>query len=476
VGRWTGTLHQVRPTASLQQAFGHRIVANEIVHSPISQQSLMFRPSVGIGLSRLTALHNRGTTMQPLELVRLVSIAVPTLILIAIDLWLRLSREVRDQTLWWLWAACLTWTLSAAIACLYPASSTLVAYLLSPVNSFFFVGATFHLDRVRELLGEEQANRYFKWSARVIAAIGAITICLVLSPVPGIGHFLDTVASCLTSALLGWGLWHSFRRYAHPLMAYIAVAVCASMAVRQIIAAGTGNTTMWFVMTGVGVKMALMMTLVTLTLAWSFAKSTKFVIVGEPTTACVAALFIDLRQSTAWANRIDSSERVSSFMNALQIWAVECGLAHFGIKSRLELTKFLGDGYLLVWEAPETIDTYRRATAVGLALHDGFAEFKQARVTVDRMPDDFPHDVGLGLDIGRVLRLTSASGLRDYLGKAMNYAAKFQAMTKRDGGLVIAEATWEQLEAETQQRFPHTGVLQILGSTDVRVRGTRPFG
>lgn len=418
----------------------------------------------------------RRFTIDP-NAVKLVTVLVATLFLAAIDWWLRSARGVRDPTLWWLWSAMLTWTVATTISLLFPQYTERAAYFLSPLNNAFFIGATFHLTQVRDWFGTKTNDRLFWISEAVVVLSGIVSMFLWSSDCYAAAKGLDAAASGITFFALGLGLWYSFFQYAQPMMGAIAALACAATIVRQILAAvpGTVIDQPWFVLMGLVTNMTLAMSLVALTSAWNLSKSLEFSIVGKPVQVWVVVLFVDLRGSTAWARRLENPDRVRRFMNALRKWVLGLALEHLGRDSKPALTKFLGDGYLLVWELSEVIGTHRRATDAGLALQDGYLSFKRTLVREHQMPDDFPGGIGIGLEFGIALRLTSENGLRDYLGTAINLAAKFQAKTRSNGGMVIAEKNWEQLEDAIQRQFVHPHELRIADDFIVRIRGTRPF-
>ncbi len=371
----------------------------------------------------------------------------------------------------------MTWSLAAAIGSITPRYSEVSAYLLSPLNNVLFVGAAFHFTRVRELLGKPGADRWFWFVEIFVVGIGVLSIALWLSGREEVARPCDAVASVVTFVLLAFALGVSFYHYAQPLMGAIAVVACLVTIVRQVLAAMPDVSLMnspWFVLSGVATNMTLAMTLVAMTSAWNFSKSYEFSIVGEPVSVWVAVLFVDMRGSTAWAHRLDNPARVRRFMNALRKWILQRAADFLGKDCKPELIKFLGDGYLLVWELPDTIDTYRNSVAIGLALQDGYLGFTQELVEA-RVPNDFPPEIGVGVDIGLALRLTSENGLRDYLGTAVNLAAKFQARTRLNGGMVVSTTTWKTLEPSIQERFKHNVELVISSSFKVPITGTRPI-
>jgi class 3 adenylate cyclase len=260
-------------------------------------------------------------------------------------------------------------------------------------------------------------------------------------------------------------------------MGMIAVVACLTAAVRQVLAAVPGAEFMeepWFMLTGVATSMTLAMALVALTSAWNFSKSSEFAIVGEPVTVDTVVIFVDMRGSTAWALRIDNSDRVRRFMNELRTWILRQSKEALNRDVRPELIKFLGDGYLLIWEMRDNLDAREFGLSLAIALQDGYAAFKRDLVEREHMPDDFPMDLGVGIAVGPALRLTSENGLRDYLGKAVNFAAKFQGMTRTNGGVVAAQDNVKSVK-KLLHHFHFDSELQVPGSMTVGVSGTRAF-
>jgi class 3 adenylate cyclase len=185
-------------------------------------------------------------------------------------------------------------------------------------------------------------------------------------------------------------------------------------------------------------------------------------VAGSPRVQ-VIVLFVDLRGSTHWAH--DVIERdfkyVRDFLEALREWLL--GQISTARESQPDLIKFLGDGFLFVWEIPDNFVVPGANAIVELAnkLCTDYRSWIRQEDFLERFPWGVPLGLGYGIDVGPAIRLTFENGSDDYLGAPLNIAAKMQDLAQPHGGGLIRASVWSRLKEELQQKFPKEGVMKI---------------
>ena len=166
----------------------------------------------------------------------------------------------------------------------------------------------------------------------------------------------------------------------------------------------------------------------------------------------LSVMFIDVRGFTAFAERAEAQEVVAR-LNDLYGLIVPIILGHGGHAS-----KFIGDGLLAVFGAPERLDRHaERAVACAREI---------AAAVRDRYQGDL--GVGIGVNSGRVVAGTIGGGGRlDFtvIGDAVNTAARVEAATRQTGDdLLITEATLGLL-ASAQDGWEPRPPVRLKGKT-----------
>jgi adenylate cyclase len=150
----------------------------------------------------------------------------------------------------------------------------------------------------------------------------------------------------------------------------------------------------------------------------------------------VTVMFLDVRGFTRYAESAEANE-VVALLNELYGLVVPVIIRHGG-----HANKFIGDGLLAVFGAPERLDDHAdRAVAAALEI---------ARQVDGRFGSDLR--VGVGVNSGRVVAGTIGGGGRlDFtvIGDAVNTAARVEAATRQTGDdVLITEATRELLRED----------------------------
>jgi adenylate cyclase len=164
----------------------------------------------------------------------------------------------------------------------------------------------------------------------------------------------------------------------------------------------------------------------------------------------VSVLFCDVRDFTAFAERVEAEEVVAS-LNELFEAIVPVIVRHGG-----HVDKFVGDGLLAVFGAPEPFpDHADRALTAGCEI---------ARLTEDGVGGDLR--VGIGINSGRVVAGSIGGGGRlnfSVIGDAVNVAARVEAATRETGDSLL-------LTAETRDRLRRDVPLIPRGQAELKGR------
>jgi adenylate cyclase len=186
----------------------------------------------------------------------------------------------------------------------------------------------------------------------------------------------------------------------------------------------------------------------------------------------VTVMFVDVRDFTARAARSTPRETVA-FLNAFFDVVVPCVLEHGG-----HANKFLGDGVLAVFGAPERMpDHADRAVEAARAI---------VRAVDERFGGEV--DIGVGISSGPVVAGSVGGGGRlefSVIGDAVNVAARVEAITRQTGDQVLlTEATRSLLkmrdsgverkgEAELRGIAVPVSLYALVSDLDERLTGRK---
>jgi adenylate cyclase len=159
----------------------------------------------------------------------------------------------------------------------------------------------------------------------------------------------------------------------------------------------------------------------------------------------VSVLFLDIREFTAFSERAEPEKVVSLLTGFWELVVPEL------IKQHGHANKFIGDGLLGVFGAPERLDDHADRAAL--------AACEIAKVVKERYEGEV--EVGIGVNSGAVVAGTVGGGGRvefTVIGDAVNTAARVEKATRQTGDTVlITDATRERLtreEFEFEERPP----------------------
>jgi adenylate cyclase len=161
-------------------------------------------------------------------------------------------------------------------------------------------------------------------------------------------------------------------------------------------------------------------------------------LLAKPKAVDATVLVSDLRGFTALAEQMKPSA-VLAVLSEIQTALAEAVRKHGGT-----VDKFMGDGMLAVFGAPDPlIDHARRAVATALDIRRAMDALNAAH------PDRLPLRVGMGIHSGNLIAGVLGSGDRmefTIIGDTVNTASRLEGMTKDFGvDVLLSAATAKQL-------------------------------
>lgn len=176
-------------------------------------------------------------------------------------------------------------------------------------------------------------------------------------------------------------------------------------------------------------------------------------LVTSPRNVDVTILVTDIRGFTQWAENRDPID-VLGHLNLIQGGLAEVVRKHSGT-----VDKFLGDGMLAVFGAPEPLtDHAQRAIAAAIEIDALVAKLRQRTGAMDI-------NVGVGVHSGEVVVGCLGSGLRmefTVLGDTVNTASRLEALTKELGhSVLISDETC--VAANSNASLVEAGALKMRG-------------
>jgi adenylate cyclase len=159
-----------------------------------------------------------------------------------------------------------------------------------------------------------------------------------------------------------------------------------------------------------------------------------------PSQREVTVLFTDIRDFTSMSERMAPNE-VLAFLDRYFGHMSQIVKGHDGI-----VNKFLGDGMLAVWGAPDSDDLHaEKALKAALDMRRKLKEFNEERAK-EGIP---PIRMGIGIHTGIVAAgMLGGADQHEYtvIGDAVNLASRIEGLTKSFGvDLLVSESTFRQL-------------------------------
>ncbi len=415
---------------------------------------------------------NTGVIMAAISATQMLCGAV---ILLLLHLWLR-QRDVKDRSLLWLCISLFSWALIHASKLLSGpwkiSNADAISYTLSPVSSILFTMTAFQLARVRELFHNK--DRKF-WPRNMVACVVAASLIewILLFVAPPAAKVIDATVSSLALIILGLGLIYSFYIYNNQYLAALTGLTFLYQIAKQFLLALQTSSPGARAILDSASSTVLTMLFIALAVAWGLSDTSRLRFVGGSSNVNVVAIFFDLRGSSQWAKQVTakrSASQVGLFMDSLREWARNQALSF--PDNRPDFIKFLGDGFLFVWEVPDRKRLWERAETEARLAYQIYSEYGVWLKTEDWEQElgSVPPALGIGVDAGHVIRITYENGANDYIGAAINNAAKLQDLARPNGGVVILSSMWQEcgnnsdgLAQILQDKFAIRQLLSPLG-------------
>ena len=409
-------------------------------------------------------------------------------ILIFLDIWLR-RRAVPKSNLIWVYVSLLSWAVAIALELLdlkwletkLQISSQDLKYIFSPVSSIFFTLTAFQLSRVKELFPDRELRYLRTTVVTIVIIVSTVSVSLLLKGYIQAGKYWDATASSIASLALALGVSYSFYKYNNRLLFWLTWIAFLFFIYRQFYLAHYETpiniqTDLVYILLFFMDSTLVIMLFIALAVAWGLSDTARLKFVGKPKNIKVISMSLDLRGSTQWANEKAEGDfdYVGNFIDDFLEWA--WNRASAASKVRLNLIKFLGDGFLFVWEVQHDSVMDNANTIINLAC-DLRAEYQvwiKEEGFEKKYPWGVPAGIGVGVDVGPAIRLTSENGSNDYLGSPINHTAKLQDLA-RPQGVVIPTKVWTALDKNLRDKFSKKGILKI-GHLNIPVRMTEEVG
>jgi class 3 adenylate cyclase len=412
---------------------------------------------------------------MPIAIPFLIQSLCGGIVLLALDQWLR-HKAIKGSSLKWLGISLLSWAAarvlelsSSGLGMAFP--SDLLLYLFSPVSSILFTMTAFRLTPVQQLFHTKEARPWARIVIITVIIVSAIACILLLLKQEQVGKYLDAIASSLALITLGLALIYSFHRYGHQFLVWLTGMTFLGSIARQFYIASFGFATDNNLAPFHLANCTLMIMLfIALAVAWGLSDTSRLKTVGISANVNVVAVFFDLRGSTQWANEVVEKDfhHVRTFIDELREWAWnQAAVSPLGQPT---FVKFLGDGFMLIWEVPDASvsESVNAGVRLGYFLHKHYTPWVRRKSKV--FPWGVPIGLGVGVDTGPAIRLTFENGSHDYLGAPLSNAAKMQHLARPRGGVVIQEKVACLLNG-FRSKFPLKDVLKI-GDGEICVRMT----
>ena len=173
----------------------------------------------------------------------------------------------------------------------------------------------------------------------------------------------------------------------------------------------------------------------------------------------VSVMFLDIRGFTSLSEAMPPGD-VMAFLDAFFRPLSEAVRASGGV-----VNKFLGDGMLAIWGAPEA-DAQHAEHAVGAALE---IRLRVEQFNVKRRAQNQPPvEIGMGIHSGWVAAgMIGSSDLSEYavIGDAVNVASRVEGLTKVLAiDALVSEATWSRLPPTLRGR--RLAAKRVKGRTE----------
>lgn len=189
-----------------------------------------------------------------------------------------------------------------------------------------------------------------------------------------------------------------------------------------------------------------------------YTKNVKFTLTSgtsevSGTRSDVVVLFADIRGFSNWCNSGAGLDHVghvikTQYERLIQISNDQHPCFH----------KFLGDGFLLLWETDQGMDS---ALCLKLAIDAAFEIHKKYWYFAKELPYKAPAGYGIGISVGSAIRIQPETFLKemneiDFLGYPLNCGARMQSLSG-PFGVTLCSSTAARI-AESPDEFLYPAV------------------
>jgi len=167
--------------------------------------------------------------------------------------------------------------------------------------------------------------------------------------------------------------------------------------------------------------------------------------------ADVVVLFADLRGFSTWSNKAEIAN-VAELIKAQYERVIQvCNDFHH------HFHKFLGDGFLLLWEADAEMNS---TVCLKHALDAAFEIHKKYWYLVKELGFDAPVGYGIGLSLGQAIRIQPETFIKemnevDFLGYPLNCSARMQSLAEPYGTTVCSTTAATLAAASDEFLYPN---------------------
>lgn len=411
------------------------------------------------------------------DLVILTITLIGGFILLFLDIYLR-KRDVNDPTLMWIYLAIFSWSIRSILTLggnESPQERSWFIYFISPASNILFTIAAFNYSRLKEIISFQKLKNISIFIVIILSIISLVLLKLNYYVSHDIlwGSLIDIIPSLISIFLISFSISYSFLKYQFKYFFWLTLMIFLGMALGQILFLIKPLFEEQNAQTLTNIKaifdIGLILLLVSHPFGWALSNYAKLNVSGKIVNVPIVALHFDLRGSTKWVKGLQGDGYcLIRFINHLRNFL----LFHISKCYNLEpsLVKFLGDGYLFVWEfkeSPSSEILSKFSKSAEEICVSGYKKFISRHI--DENWKGVPNALGCGLDSGTAWRITLENGSHDYVGDTMNLVSKLQELAKPNGGVVITGRIMRTLNKAEARLFPKTKHIQFFSGEEIDV-------
>jgi class 3 adenylate cyclase len=376
--------------------------------------------------------------------ISITSMGCGFLFLLHMYLWMK--KGVNDPTLKWLCLGLFSWSIRCIFDLSNPDSEKTFMFILSPLSNIFFVVAAFNFSRIKE---NHRFQKGFLTTLIIVFVAGMLTFIFMLQDdnISYIGKQIDVFISILVLCLLGYSMKYSFDIYRFRYYSFVTIFVIIGYSIVQALNLYSDlHSPLFLYYFYILIKLFFLTALVILFVAqptvWGLSVYSSLNTAKDPEEKTVVAIICDLRDSTNWVNSLNGEyNRLHVFLKRFKEHVLS-SLSSIKVDRTIHepsMIKYLGDGYLFVWEFKNLGIQYMHAVAeFSRCAVMMCQEYNKKIVNSIEFSGGVPEAMGIGVITGSAAALTLENGNRDYIGDSINKVSKLQNLARPNGGVVIS--------------------------------------